>query len=172
MSGEERAMSAWRRVIGVVAGAALLAGGLAAPGLGLAQSQPKLPSPPPTPKTPAAAAPAPAAPATPAPAPGAGVPPSGRDPFSPLVRGQSDEERQAQELSGLRLVGVLWDAKARDQIRALVQTPDGLGYYLRLNEEKFGGTVTAIERDRVQFSVKEQLPGGQVRTRIVELKLP
>ena len=158
-------MSAWRRVIGVVAGAALLA----APGLALAQSQPKLPSPPPTPKTPAATAPATAAPA---PAPGAGAPPSGRDPFSPLVRPQSDEERQAQEISGLRLVGVLWDAKARDQIRALVQTPDGLGYYLRLNEEKFGGTVTAIERDRVQFSVKEQLPGGQVRTRIVELKLP
>ena len=165
-------MSAWRRVIGVVAGAALLA----APGLALAQSQPKLPSPPPTPKTPAAAAPAPApaAPATPAPAPGpgAGAPPGGRDPFSPLVKPQSDEERQAQEISGLRLVGVLWDAKARDQIRALVQTPDGLGYYLRVNDEKFGGTVTAIERDRVQFSVKETLPGGQVRMRTVELRLP
>jgi hypothetical protein len=174
MSAEGRAMSGWRWVIGATAGAGLLAVGLAAPGLAPAQSQPKLPSPPPTPRTPAAAAPAPAAPAAPAPvpAPAAEAPAGGRDPFSPLVRPQSDEERQAQEISGLRLVGVVWDPKARDQIRALVQTPDGLGYYLRVNDEKFGGTVTTIERDRVQFSVKETLPGGQVRTRTVELRLP
>ena len=52
-------------------------------------------------------------------------------------------------LSGLRLVGVVWDASRRDQIRALVETPDGLGYYVRMNEEKFGGRVVAIERDRI-----------------------
>jgi len=56
-------------------------------------------------------------------------------------------------------------------IRALVETPDGLGYYVRLNEEKFGGKVVAIERDRVRFSVREQDPGGQTRVRTVELKL-
>ena len=57
------------------------------------------------------------------------------------------------------------------EIRALVETPDGLGYYLRLNDEKFGGKVVAIDRDKVQFSVREQVPGGTARVRTVELKL-
>jgi Tfp pilus assembly protein PilP len=74
-------------------------------------------------------------------------------------------------LSGVRLVGVVWDPVRRDQIRALVETPDGLGYYVRMNEEKFGGRVVAIERDRVRFSVREQDPSGQARVRMVELKL-
>jgi Tfp pilus assembly protein PilP len=93
-----------------------------------------------------------------------------RDPFEPLVsKPREGEDRPS--LSGLRLVGVLWDASHRDQIRALVETPDGLGYYLRVNEEKFGGKVVGIDRDRVRFSVREQDPAGQVRTRTVELKL-
>ena len=71
----------------------------------------------------------------------------------------------------MRLVGVVWDPVRRDQIRALVETPDGLGYYVRMNEEKFGGRVVAIERDRVRFSVREQDPSGQSRVRMVELKL-
>ncbi len=94
----------------------------------------------------------------------------GRDPFEPLVtRPQEGADRPS--LSGLRLVGILWDPVHREQIRALVETPDGLGYYVRLNEEKFGGKVIAIERDRVKFSVREQEPGGQARSRTVELKL-
>ncbi|MGH7268207.1 MAG: hypothetical protein ACREMB_25595, partial [Candidatus Rokuibacteriota bacterium] len=93
-----------------------------------------------------------------------------RDPFDPLVsRPREGEDRPS--LSGLRLVGVLWDTANRAQVRALVETPDGLGYYLRVDEEKFGGKVVAIDRDRVKFSVREQEPGGQVRTRTVELKL-
>lgn len=112
-----------------------------------------------------AAAPA----AAPAPAP-AGVRPDGRDPFEPLVT-KAPEGESRPSLSGVRLVGVVWDAGRRDLIRALVETPDGLGYYVRLNEEKFGGKVVAIERDRVRFSVREQDSGGQTRTRTVELKL-
>ena len=112
------------------------------------------------------AAPSPSAPGAPTPAPTGGE----RDPFEPLVsKPREGEDRPS--LSGLRLVGVMWDAGRRDQIRALVETPDGLGYYLRVNEEKFGGKVVAIDRDRVKFSVREQDPGGQVRTRTVELKL-
>jgi hypothetical protein len=65
----------------------------------------------------------------------------------------------------------MWDPVRRDQVRALVETPDGLGYYVRLNEEKFGGRVVAIERDRVRFSVREQDPAGQSRVRTVELRL-
>jgi hypothetical protein len=118
-----------------------------------------------------------AQPATP-PATAPAAPPAGppamtgneRDPFDPLVsRPREGEDRPS--LSGLRLVGVLWDPAHREQVRALVETPDGLGYYLRVNEEKFGGKVVAIDRDRVRFSVREQEPGGQVRTRTVELKL-
>lgn len=93
-----------------------------------------------------------------------------RDPFEPLVT-RAPEGENRPSLSGVRLVGVVWDPARRDQIRALVETPDGLGYYVRLNEEKFGGKVVAIEKDRVRFSIREQDPAGQARTRTVELKL-
>jgi len=147
----------------------------------LAQAQPIPPTPLPVPRAaPAPAAPAPAAqvPAPAPPQPGLLAPGQpGRDPFDPLVTkpvepgsaGEGGERRQP--LSGLRLVGVVWDARDRQQIRALVETPEGLGYYVRVNEEKFGGRVVAIERDRVRFSVREQIPGGAARERTVELKL-
>jgi hypothetical protein len=82
------------------------------------------------------------------------------------------EERRVQEVSNLRLVGVLWDVKEPESIRALVETPDGLGYYLRLNDEKFGGKVVALERDRVRFVIREDVPNAGVRERTVELRLP
>jgi hypothetical protein len=155
--------------LATVVAASLLAG------VAWAQSQPKFPTPLPVPKTPA---PAPAAPAPPAPAPAApaaGAPaPSGpRDPFEPLVRKlEPGEERKVQEVASLKLVGVVWDVKDPGEMRALVETPDGLGYYLRLNEEKFGGKVVALERDRVRFVVREDVPGVGTRERTVELRLP
>ncbi len=123
----------------------------------------------PTPQTAPAPAAAPAQPAKPEPAK-AEPRAEGRDPFDPLVT-KAPEGESRPSLSGVRLVGVIWDPVRRDQIRALLETPDGLGYYVRLNEEKFGGKVVAIERDRVRFSVREQDPGGQARVRTVELKL-
>jgi hypothetical protein len=113
-------------------------------------------------------------------APAAGTAPAApgaRDPFDPLITkpvetvGPGATPEQRQPLSGIKLVGVIWDTRDRDRIRALVETPEGLGYYVRVNEEKFGGKVVAIERDRVRFSVREQIPGGPVRVRTVELKL-
>src|SRR5262249_45321223 len=152
-------------------GTAILVTVVVVAGSAAAQSQPKLPTELPVPKT----GPSPAAPgATPAPAAAPASPntPEGaRDPFDPPVRKAGPGEERGQEIAGLRLVGVVWDAKDPSQIRALVETSDGLGYYLRANEEKFGGTVAAIERDRIRFSVKEQVPGGQSRTRTVELRL-
>jgi hypothetical protein len=142
-----------------------------------AQSQPKFPTPLPVPKTPQAS-PAPAAPpaAAPAPAaPAAEAPATSgpRDPFEPLVRKlDPGEERKTQEVANLKLVGIVWDAKDTEAIRALVETPDGLGYYLRLNEEKFGGKVVALDRDRVRFVVREDIPGAGTRERTVELRLP
>jgi Tfp pilus assembly protein PilP len=123
--------------------------------------------------SPSAPAPAPApAPATPAPAPSQSAQPSadGRDPFDPLVT-RLPEGANRPTLTGVRLVGVVWDPARRERVQALVETPDGLGYYVRVNEEKFGGKVVAIERDRVRFAVREQDPTGQTRTRTVELKL-
>ena len=139
-----------------------------------AQSSPKMPTPLPVPKTaPPAAAPAPT-PTPAAPAAGTTTAPAGpRDPFEPLVRkAEPGEERKVQEVASLRLVGIIWDAKDTEQIRALVETPDGLGYYLRLNDEKFGGKVVALERDRVRFVVREEIPGAGTRERTVELRLP
>ncbi|MBI4012174.1 MAG: hypothetical protein HY359_07715 [Candidatus Rokubacteria bacterium] len=158
-----------------------LAAGLALPAPLFAQAVPKLPPQLPVPKAvpkpevpeiarplqPAPAGQA-AAPAAPAAAPAGRT--DGRDPFEPLVT-KAPEGESRPSLSGLRLAGVVWDPVRRDLIRALVETPDGLGYYVRLNEEKFGGKVVAIERDRVRFSVREQDPSGQVRVRTVELKL-
>jgi hypothetical protein len=172
-----------RSVVGMVG--AVLALVLAVPSSVFSQAQPVAPTPLPVPK------PAPAAPGAPTPAPPAAqaTPPAppqpgvatpgraGRDPFDPLVTkpvepaASPGEPEKRQPLSGLRLVGVVWDARDRQQIRALVETPDGLGYYVRVNEEKFGGRVVAIERDLVRFSVREQIPGGAARERTVELKL-
>jgi hypothetical protein len=107
-----------------------------------------------------------------APAAGAQAPAAAgqRDPFVPLVT-RAPEGENRPSLSGLRLTGVVWDPVNRAEIRALVETPDGLGYYVRLNEEKFGARVVAIERDRVRFTVREQDPSGQTRVRTVELRL-
>jgi hypothetical protein len=166
--------SGWTRLVTALSASLLAA-------TAWAQSQPKLPVPLPTPKTsgspatpaqtqtpaPSAASPAPAPPATGAPAASGGP----RDPFEPLVR-KLEPGEGGQEVSNLKLVGVLWDTKDADSIRALVETPDGLGYYLRLNEEKFGGKVVAVERDRVRFVVREELPGrAGTRERTVELRL-
>jgi hypothetical protein len=161
--------SGWTRLV-----AALFASLLAA--AAWAQSQPKFPVPLPVPKAPESPAPpAPPSTASPAPAaPVAGAPATSgaRDPFEPLVRKvEPGEERRVQEVANLKLVGVVWDTKDTDAIRALVETADGLGYYLRLNEEKFGGKVVALERDRVRFVVREDLPGAGTRERTVELRL-
>ena len=140
-----------------------------------AQSQPKFPTPLPVPKAPASGAAPSAAPAPAPAAPTAGAPaPTGpRDPFEPLVRKlDPGEERKVQEVANLKLVGIVWDVKDSEAIRALVETPDGLGYYLRLNEEKFGGKVVALERDRVRFVIREEVPGVGTRERTVELRLP
>lgn len=143
-----------------------------------AQSQPKFPTPLPVPKKQPAPTTAPAATPAPAPAlaaPATGAPATGgaRDPFEPLVRRvEPGEERKVQEVASLKLVGIVWDVKDPEVIRALVETPDGLGYYLRLNEEKFGAKVVALERDRVRFVVREEVPGAGTRERTVELRLP
>ena len=168
LPGLSRSRSTGLRLVAVVAASLLTAAAWA-------QSQPKFPTPLPVPKAPApSAAPPAAAPAAPAdPTAGAPAPTGPRDPFEPLVRKvEPGEERKTQEIASLKLVGIVWDPKDAVAIRALVETPDGLGYYLRLNEEKFGGKVVALERDRVRFVIREEVPGAGTRERTVELRLP
>ncbi len=168
LPGLSRSGSTGLRLVAVVAASLLTAAAWA-------QSQPKFPTPLPVPKAPApSAAPPAAAPAAPAdPTAGAPAPTGPRDPFEPLVRKvEPGEERKTQEIASLKLVGIVWDPKDAEAIRALVETPDGLGYYLRLNEEKFGGKVVALERDRVRFVIREEVPGAGTRERTVELRLP
>ncbi len=128
---------------------------------------PAAPTPLPVPRaqTTAQAQPAPAATAPAAPGEA-----GGRDPFEPLVRPTGPGGGPAR-VAQLKLVGVLWDSADKGRIQALVEMPNGLGYYLRLNDERFDAKVVAIEPDRVRFSVREQDPVGQVQTRTVELKL-
>jgi hypothetical protein len=140
-----------------------------------AQSQPKFPTPLPVPKSAPAETPATPPPgATPAaPATSTSTPGGPRDPFEPLVRKpEPGQERRVQEVAALKLVGIIWDTKDPEAMRALVETPDGLGYYLRLNEEKFGAKVVALERDRVRFVIRDQVPGAGTVERTVELRLP
>ena len=147
---------------------ALLALGALAPEVGRAQSQPQFPTPIPAPGSSAAPTP---------PAPSANTPTGARDPFEPLVQkaqpGQAQPgQDRTQELANLRLVAVMWYTTSPDQPMAMVEAPDGLGYYLRINDERFGGKVVAIEKDRIRFSVREQQPNQPVRLRTVELRLP
>ena len=97
-------------------------------------------------------------------------PPAGvRDPFIPLVEPAVREARRPT-LSGLRLTGLIWDGNAAEQTRALVETAEGLGYILRLNDQRFGGQVVAIGPDRLRFSVVDQ-SAGQRRIQLIELRL-
>jgi hypothetical protein len=97
-------------------------------------------------------------------------PPAGiRDPFIPLV-GAAVQAPQRPTLSGLRLTGLIWDPNSAEQTRALVETAEGLGYIMRLHDQRFGGRVVAIGPDRLRFSVVDQ-SAGQFRVQLVELRL-
>lgn len=99
-------------------------------------------------------------------------PPGGRDPFAPLVtkpKPESPEAKQALAITKIKLVGIIWD---RERRRAMVETPEGLGYVLKESDEIFGGKVVDIQRDRVRFLVKEGEAGsGKTGTRAVEFRL-
>ena len=103
--------------------------------------------------------------------PAASAQPTRRDPFVPLVTKPKPESPEAKEtipLAKIKLVGIVWD---RERTRAMVETPDGLGYVLKENDEVFGGKVVAIQRDRVRLLVKEDGEAGKPATRTIELRL-
>ena len=141
---------------------------------------PSAPSPP-RPAQPAAAKPAAPAPApAPAPATYAYETKGRRDPFRPLILPKKAEakgttkpksEREALQVNELKLAGIVWE---RSGAYALVETPTGKGYVLRVNDrfgEDFGVRVAKITPDTVTFEVKPGTPGPQVQARLVELRL-
>lgn len=99
-------------------------------------------------------------------------PPAGRDPFAPLVtkpKPESPEVKEALAVTKLKLVGIIWD---RERRRAMVETPEGLGYVLKESDEVFGAKVVAIQRDRVRFLVRDVEAGtATATTRTIEFRL-
>lgn len=86
-----------------------------------------------------------------------------RDPFDPSDVTQG--EKTAPTLASARLTGIVRGKKPL----ALLETPDGLGYILKLGDTLADGRLIEIDTDRVVFSVSG--PNGSTTSRIV-LRLP
>ncbi len=134
------------------------------------------PPPPATPPQPQAALPSPAAQPAAPPAPEALAklgsvtydPRGRRDPFTPLIDIQLEEK--GIDVSRFKLAGIVW---RQDGYFALVESPDGLGHILRVNDSVGpNARVKEITKDAVLIEVKSRdLVGrGKVQTIRLELK--
>ncbi len=103
----------------------------------------------------------------PAPQQGTGTLPERRDPFRPLIQKKTAAPKSKEEvaLARIKLVGVLWNRDG--QMRALVETEEGLGYVLKEKDSIMGGQVVEITSEGVKFAIRE----GQSRPRIVTFPL-
>lgn len=151
--------------------------------VGCSQGAPPAPSPGVVPPRPAAQA------KPPAPAPGTPPAPPAepvyayeakgrRDPFVPLVtpkvaapaaKPKGAGTLATVELSELKLSGIIWDPRG---YYALVETPSGLGYVLRVNDT-IGpdARVARITKDRVVFEVKGKAESSRPEARTTELRM-
>ncbi|HET8579347.1 MAG TPA: hypothetical protein VFO18_19805, partial [Methylomirabilota bacterium] len=86
-----------------------------------------------------------------------------RDPF---IAVSIAREGAGITVSTVRLVGVV---QGRQQLLALVEAPDGIGYILKLGDTFGDGRVTAITANSVTFAVAPR--GGQKATTLT-LRLP
>jgi Tfp pilus assembly protein PilP len=138
------------------------------------------------PSPPMPARPTAAKPATPAPPPAAATPEYAyetkgrRDPFRPLILPKKAEaprpvrpksDREALQVNELKLAGIIWERRGA---YALVETPTGKGYVLRVNDrigEDFGARVAKITPEAITFEVKSLTPGSEAQARLVELRL-
>jgi hypothetical protein len=91
-----------------------------------------------------------------------------RDPFHPLV--EAPREETALDIGGYKLSGIVWQ---RNQYFALLETPDGLGHILKVNDQLGpNARVKEITKEGVLIEMKGEGPSsrGQVRTIRLELK--
>jgi len=79
-------------------------------------------------------------------------------------------EEKALDIGGYKLSGIVWQ---RQQYFALLETPDGLGHILKVND-RLGPSarVKEITKDAVLIEMKDEDPAkkGQVRTIRLELQ--
>lgn len=90
-----------------------------------------------------------------------------RDPFHPLV--EPPKEETALDVAGYKLSGIVWQQK---QYFALLETPDGLGHILKVND-KLGpnARVKAITKNTVLIEMQETGPASQGKARTIRLEL-
>lgn len=90
-----------------------------------------------------------------------------RDPFFPLV--EPPREETALDVGGYKLSGIVWQ---RNQYFALLETPDGLGHILKVND-RLGPSarVKAITKDAVLIEMKEGNAARKGEPRIIRLEL-
>lgn len=131
------------------------------------------PAPPAPPARPAAAPPPPAAPAKPATA----VEPrftyqveGRRDPFRNILDARLMEEgAEGIDFSSLKVAGIIWQ---RRSYFALVETADGLGHILRVNDPLGKtGRVRQITPEGVVIEVRAKDFSGQLQTRMITLEM-
>ena len=126
-----------------------------------------------------APAPAPPGPAVPpaasAPSPATAVEPQSvyqpegrRDPFWHVVAGRSVEEA-GEDYASLKVAGIMWQ---RQGYYALVETADGLGHILRVNDPLGKtGRVRQITPEAVVIEVRAKDFAGRLHTRTITLEL-
>lgn len=90
-----------------------------------------------------------------------------RDPFFPLV--EPPREETALDVGGYTLSGIVWQ---RNQYFALLETPDGLGHILKVND-RLGpnARVKAITKDAVLIEMKGGNAARKGEPRIIRLEL-
>jgi Tfp pilus assembly protein PilP len=124
------------------------------------------PQPPQPPKAAAPAAPpgqqtglVPQVPALPEPVTSTYDPKGRRDPFVVVERGEGPA---GQSVASARLTGIV----RGQNILALVETQDGIGYILRTGDTLFDGRVVEIGSDSIVFAVTAK-PGSATPNRVV-----
>ena len=90
-----------------------------------------------------------------------------RDPFHPLVEPPSEET--AIDVGGYKLAGIVWQ---RNQFFALLETPDGLGHILKVDDQLGpDARVKEITKDAVLIEMKGRSVAGRPRVRTIKLEL-
>lgn len=90
-----------------------------------------------------------------------------RDPFHPLVEPPSEET--AIDVGGYKLSGIVWQ---RNQYFALLETPDGLGHILKVDDHLGpDARVKEITKDAVLIEMKGRQLAGRPQFRTIRLEL-